>query len=255
VRTCLALTSAVGGALLAAIIALPAYGASAPTAVATVGCAEAQVDVNDAVSVERGTAARVTEAQNAVNADRATIAKDQQILASDTATDEAKANAQTELTKAQAALVTDNQRLIDARNADATARANITAAEKIRDAACATPTTTPVPTTTPAQPPVGVPAQFGNCAQALRFGYHDIPRTDPRYRPALDRDRDGIACEITEGPPPAPPVVNNNTTINNPPTQNTVINPAPAFSNPGPVIIVPPAPTPNIVTGNLPVTH
>lgn len=39
---------------------------------------------------------------------------------------------------------------------------------------------------------------FANCAQARAHGRHDIPATDPAYRPHLDRDHDGIACETRE---------------------------------------------------------
>jgi hypothetical protein len=82
-----------------------------------------------------------------------------------------------------------------------TAKANLTAAIAIRDEVCAT-VSTPPPTTLPAPPPVGIPAQFGNCAQAARWGFHDIPSTSRYYWLILDRDRDGIACEINEGPAP-----------------------------------------------------
>jgi hypothetical protein len=93
----------------------------------------------------------------------------------------------------------------------------------------------------------GVPAQFGNCAQAARFGFHDIPSTNPRYRLILDRDRDGIACELNEGPAPAVvvpgpqgpagpqgpqgPVGPSGTTTGNGSTNVIVVPPAPSGSN------------------------
>jgi hypothetical protein len=36
---------------------------------------------------------------------------------------------------------------------------------------------------------------YGNCTQAHQDGRWDIPRNDPDYWPAGDRDQDGIACE------------------------------------------------------------
>jgi hypothetical protein len=64
---------------------------------------------------------------------------------------------------------------------------------------------------------------YKDCWTAEQAGYHDIPKSDPRYDRRLDEDNDGIACETK----PAP------------------IVPAPAV----------PAPTPVIVSNHLPVTH
>ncbi|ORW01384.1 excalibur calcium-binding domain-containing protein [Mycobacterium kyorinense] len=36
---------------------------------------------------------------------------------------------------------------------------------------------------------------YKNCTEAHKDGRYDIPRGDQAYRPALDRDNDGIACE------------------------------------------------------------
>lgn len=44
--------------------------------------------------------------------------------------------------------------------------------------------------TTPAQPRVF----YKNCAEAHKDGRWNIPADDPAYRPALDKDHDGIAC-------------------------------------------------------------
>ena len=68
---------------------------------------------------------------------------------------------------------------------------------------------------------------YKDCWTAVQDGYHDVPSTDPRYDPRLDRDHDGIACET----PPASAVP------------------------PASVAPVPVAPAPTIVTSNLPVTH
>lgn len=34
-----------------------------------------------------------------------------------------------------------------------------------------------------------------SCTQAYAEGIHDIKRGSPLYRPQLDRDKDGVACE------------------------------------------------------------
>lgn len=36
---------------------------------------------------------------------------------------------------------------------------------------------------------------YANCKEAAADGRYNIPRGDPAYRPKLDRDNDGIACE------------------------------------------------------------
>ncbi len=36
---------------------------------------------------------------------------------------------------------------------------------------------------------------YRNCTEAHRDGRYNIPKSDPDYRPKLDRDNDGIACE------------------------------------------------------------
>jgi hypothetical protein len=38
-------------------------------------------------------------------------------------------------------------------------------------------------------------AEFENCDEAAKVGAYDIPRSDPRYQRKLDDDKDGIACE------------------------------------------------------------
>jgi LPXTG-motif cell wall-anchored protein len=36
---------------------------------------------------------------------------------------------------------------------------------------------------------------FDNCTQAYAAGRSHIPQGDPAYRPGLDRDKDGFACD------------------------------------------------------------
>jgi hypothetical protein len=40
---------------------------------------------------------------------------------------------------------------------------------------------------------------YQNCAQARADGRSSIPYTDPAYRPELDFDGDGLACEPGKG--------------------------------------------------------
>lgn len=66
-----------------------------------------------------------------------------------------------------------------------------------------TPPTAPAPTTarptTTARPATTVPATssayYANCAEARAAGAAPMRRGEPGYRPALDRDDDGVACE------------------------------------------------------------
>ena len=39
---------------------------------------------------------------------------------------------------------------------------------------------------------------YTSCAQAAADGVTDITQGDPGWRPSLDRDRDGVACESTD---------------------------------------------------------
>ncbi|WP_086007978.1 excalibur calcium-binding domain-containing protein [Nocardia concava] len=70
--------------------------------------------------------------------------------------------------------------------------------------AAAPPTTTavaappPAPQAPPAEPPTTKPTPsvyYKTCADAKRAGAAPLHRGDPGYRPDLDRDGDGIACE------------------------------------------------------------
>ena len=46
----------------------------------------------------------------------------------------------------------------------------------------------------PARPAQGG-VYFANCSAARAAGRENIRRGEPGYRPALDRDNDGVACE------------------------------------------------------------
>ncbi len=62
-----------------------------------------------------------------------------------------------------------------------------------------TGTTPPTPpTTTTTQPPAAV--YYASCAEARAAGAAPMYRGDPGYRPGLDRDNDGIACEVEATP-------------------------------------------------------
>ena len=39
---------------------------------------------------------------------------------------------------------------------------------------------------------------FYNCTQAKLKGYYNIPKESKLYRKSLDRDNDGVACEVSE---------------------------------------------------------
>src|SRR5215475_5140854 len=61
----------------------------------------------------------------------------------------------------------------------------------------AAPTRSPTPTRTAAARPKPPPAEpyYHNCTAARAAGAAPIRRGEPGYRPALDADNDGIACE------------------------------------------------------------
>ena len=59
----------------------------------------------------------------------------------------------------------------------------------VAPAAPATTTPSPAPTT-------GSTVYYKNCAAACAAGAAPIYQGQPGYRPGLDRDGDGIACEV-----------------------------------------------------------
>ncbi len=78
--------------------------------------------------------------------------------------------------------------------------------EHRRDRAPITPTpapttrpTRPAPKTRPVQsPPISsppAPVYYQNCDAVRAAGKAPLYRSDPGYRPQLDRDGDGVACE------------------------------------------------------------
>ncbi|MET4060665.1 hypothetical protein ABIB35_002216 [Arthrobacter sp. UYP6] len=56
-----------------------------------------------------------------------------------------------------------------------------------------------------ATPAFAMTTPYPNCDAAAADGVYNIPAGDPRYAPALDRDKDGIACENPDSPPSDPP--------------------------------------------------
>ena len=46
-----------------------------------------------------------------------------------------------------------------------------------------------------AAPAANAGPPYGSCKEAAQDGRYNIPKGDPAYRPPLDRDDDGIACE------------------------------------------------------------
>jgi Bacterial Ig domain/Excalibur calcium-binding domain len=105
----------------------------------------------------------------------------------------------------------------------------------------------PAPTTTTVPPPPvgGGRPVYPNCKAAFDAGVSDILRGDPRYRLPLDRDRDGIACE-KNGDDTNPPVTvvkpPPTTIVTQPPATNTIVQQPPAA--PPNVIVMPPAQPP-----------
>lgn len=237
-RTCLALTSALGGALLAATIALPAYGAA--TGVVARDDSYSTAENTNLVIGAPGVLGNDTDAdgdplaaQGVVGAQHGSVSVSGNGAFTYVPTTNYVGPDQFTYQACEPK---------DPNDATESATAECDTATVFITVKGTTPTTTPAPTTTTEPPPVGG-VFYRNCADALAAVGHPLRQgIDAGYRTGLDRDRDGIACEANEGPAPVtvvrPPT---NTTIVNPPAQNTVINPpAPAFSNPGPVIVLPP---------------
>jgi Excalibur calcium-binding domain len=67
------------------------------------------------------------------------------------------------------------------------------------------PSRLPAPTGTATPTPSVPAASFPDCAAAEAAGAAPIPRGRPGYRPALDRDGDGIACDAPVPSPTAQP--------------------------------------------------
>lgn len=52
------------------------------------------------------------------------------------------------------------------------------------------------PSTTTTPPPTGDIVYYPSCKEACADGVAPLYRGQPGYRPGLDRDGDGIACEV-----------------------------------------------------------
>jgi hypothetical protein len=221
---------AAGGALaLSAALVAPAYAGTTTPGPNSSECIDAKIVLGNAQTAQA--AAQATYNTAVKNRDDALDVYNAALADSDPTND---ATALAKLNNAKDALLTANLLLDERIKA-------VTAAQVKVDAACTTPTPTPTPTTTPT--PVGIPAQFTDCAQAAKWGYHDIPSTSRYYRLSLDRDKDGCACEIKEGP--APVVVGPSTTIPGPVVRGpATVVPGPTLQGPstyvpGPVVTVP----------------
>ena len=59
-----------------------------------------------------------------------------------------------------------------------------------------TSTSTSTSTTTTALSKTATQSSFANCSELAAAGLSEIPRTHPRFDEALDRDGDGIGCEV-----------------------------------------------------------
>jgi excalibur calcium-binding domain-containing protein len=219
---------AAGGALaLSAALVAPAYAGTTTPGPNSSECINAKIVLSNAQTAQAAAQAAYNTAVK--NRDDALDVYNAALADSDPTND---ATALAKLNNAKDALLTANLLLNERIKA-------VTAAQVKVDAAC----TTPTPTTTPT--PVGIPAQFTDCAQAAKWGYHDIPSTSRYYRLSLDRDKDGCACEIKEGPAPVAIGPSTTTTVVvPPPTGNTtIVNPPAAPKAPDTVVIVPPAPS------------
>lgn len=52
-----------------------------------------------------------------------------------------------------------------------------------------------IPFAASAAMPTRADPPYGSCKEAHSDGAYNIKKGDPGHRPALDRDRDGVACE------------------------------------------------------------
>jgi excalibur calcium-binding domain-containing protein len=172
----LVLAGLASGALLTALLAVPAYAAPV-TGPNTTACINATTKLhNDQIAQAAAqttyNAAHRTEvnAQNAYNAALADTdpTNDAADLAALNAATARANSAQTALTNAESVVGADQTRVNNL---------------------CAV-VVTPDPT-----PPVGLPRPGWNCAQLAARGLHDIPAGNFGYSRANDPDNDGIACE------------------------------------------------------------
>jgi hypothetical protein len=102
----------------------------------------------------------------------------------------------------------------------------------------------PIPVTVPPTPTASPSAYYDSCAAAEAAGVAPLRRGRPGYRPALDRDGDGVACEA-DAPATSPPAPSRTPASPGP----TVASPTP---DPTPTVTDPPTPTPSPTDPNPP---
>ena len=107
----------------------------------------------------------------------------------------------------------------------------------------------PSPTASATQP------FYRNCDEARAAGAAPIRRGEPGYRPALDRDNDGVACDGDSSPGTGSP--NPSSSPSPTPTATPVPRPSPITSgdHPADKDEKKQAPIPKPVKTHLPVTH
>ena len=93
----------------------------------------------------------------------------------------------------------------------------------------------PAPSTSASAPTPTVSASFANCAEAAAAGAAPISRGQPGYRPELDQDGDGVACDPDALPSGSP------TTAPASPTPAPTTTPT---TSPSPTASPTPTPTP-----------
>jgi Excalibur calcium-binding domain len=102
------------------------------------------------------------------------------------------------------------------------------------------PSGAPAPPASASAPAPTASAYFANCAAAEAAGAAPISRGQPGYRPELDRDGDGVACDPDGQPSSSPttPAASPTPTLTTTPTA-----PAPTTTSPAPTPTATPAPT------------
>jgi Excalibur calcium-binding domain len=93
--------------------------------------------------------------------------------------------------------------------------------------------------------PTETAASYANCAAAAAAGVAPIPGGRPGYRPDLDRDGDGIACDAEDGPSSSPTTPRATPTTPTTPTATATASPTP---DPTPTPSDSPSPTPDPTT-------
>lgn len=97
------------------------------------------------------------------------------------------------------------------------------------------PTRMPAPTGTGTPTLSATAAYFPDCAAAEAAGAAPIPRGRPGYRPALDRDGDGTACDLPVPTPTTLPSATGTPTPTPSPTPSPTVEPTPT-ATPSPTV-------------------